>query len=133
MKTALIGALLMLTVAACGAYHFPGGDHSGTGTVSGKVQVVGCGVVPAGTGICAPSRPASNLEIDFNGDGTVQSAVTDSAGEYSIKLPAATYKVTVKAPLIIVSGPEPLTVDSGANVVANYSVDSGIRAPVPQQ
>ena len=132
MRTVLIGALLMLT-AACGAYHFPGGNQSGIGTVSGKVDAVGCGPVPQGAGVCAPSRPASNLEIDFVGTGAVVPAVTDSAGVYSIQLPAGTYKVTVKQPLVIVSGPAVLTVQSGGSIGANYVVDSGLRAPLPQQ
>jgi hypothetical protein len=132
MKMLLIGVLVMLT-AACGAYRFPGGDQQGSGTVAGKVEVIGCGPVQPAGGVCAPGKTMAGVELDFNGDGAVRRAFTDSNGGYAIELPAATYKVSLKAPLVIVSGPSIVTVQAGSSVVANYVADSGIRAPVPQQ
>jgi len=130
MRYFVLGALLLLT-AGCGAYRFPAGQP---GTVSGTVIVWGCGgpVQPASL-TCAPNRPLPGAEINIGNSGTVLTAVTASDGTYSIHLPAATYKVSVKPPMAIVSGPTAVTVGSGASVVANYVVDVSIRVPVPQQ
>ena len=130
MRNALLGALLVLT-AACGAYHFPGGDQAGLGTVSGQLRVYPCAPVEPASGICAPPAVLAGGEIDFSDGQNVFSARADSQGDYTIQLPAATYKVSVKAPERITSGPTTLTVGAGASIVADYVVDSGIRVPVP--
>jgi hypothetical protein len=130
MRIGLLAAILLFT-AGCGAYHFPGGD-GGTGTVSGHVLLVPCAPVESSANPCA-GRPASGLEITFSKGGTTQTAVTDSAGDYSIKLAAGTWKVAVQSFMRIVNGPATVTVGAGGSVTADYTIDSGIRAPAPQQ
>jgi hypothetical protein len=131
MRIAVLVALLLLT-AACGAYRFPTGGQSGSGVVNGTVMAVPCAPVEQAGGVCA-GRPVSSLEIDFAGGGSNFSVLTDSGGSYTIELPTATYKVTVKPPMRILSGPTSVDVHDGTTIVANYVVDSGIRVPLPQQ
>ena len=152
MRNALLAAIL-LVAAACGAYNFPGGSPSGTGTVSGQVVVFPCGPVqpvapvlrcvpvpvPIGVEIppCAPQSAGVNkcgspgtyagLELAFTSGATTDSIRTDSSGNYSIELPAGTWSVNTSSYMRIVSGPRTVTVKPGASVVANYVVDSGIR------
>jgi len=78
--------------------------------------------------VCA-GRPVPGLAIDFTGNGASVSTRTDSGGDYSIELAAGTWKVTLKSYARIVSGPPAVMVTAGANVVADYAVDSGIRVP----
>jgi type 1 fimbria pilin len=131
MRNAVLGAVLMLLTAACGAYEFPGSSQSGVGTVTGTVMAMPCAPVESGTNPCM-GRPAPGVEIDFtNGSGTSRT-VTDSKGSYSINLGAGTWKVTLTGFMRVISGPPTVTLAPGARVVANYFVDSGIRVPVPQ-
>jgi hypothetical protein len=130
MRIGLLAAILLLT-AGCGAYHF-GGGASGTGTVSGHVLLVPCAPVESSSKPCA-GRPASGLEISFSKGNSLQSAVTDSGGAYSIELAPGTWKVEVQSFMRIVSGPATVTVSAGGSVTADYTIDSGIRAPAPQQ
>jgi len=127
MRTVLVVLLAVATVA-CGAYRFPGGSQAGTGTVSGRVTAVPCAPVEQAGQVCA-GRPVPGLEIDFTGNGASVSTRTDSGGGYSVELAAGTWKVTLKSYARIVSGPPAVTVTAGANVVADYVVDSGIRVP----
>jgi hypothetical protein len=132
MKSFLLAllTLLVLATAACGAYRFPGGTASGTGTVSGQVTVVPCAPVePAAQPPCA-GRPVAGLEIDFTGEGGTVGAQTDPNGAYSIELAAGTWKVSFKGYMRIVSGPPMVNVTAGSRVIADYIVDSGIRVPV---
>jgi len=62
-----------------------------------------------------------------NGD-TTREVKTDSTGHYSIELQAGTWTVSTLSFGRIVSGPGTLAVTDGANIVANYVVDTGIRA-----
>jgi hypothetical protein len=78
-------------------------------------------------------RPVPDLEIDFTSGSTTSRTFTDSRGVYSIELNPGTWKVTLTSFMRVISGPATVTVSSGATVVANYVVDSGIRVPVPQQ
>jgi hypothetical protein len=130
MKNTFLAALVLLT-AACGAYHFPAGS-TGSGSVSGTVMAVPCAPVEA-AGVACAGRPVPNLELDFTSAETTATAVTDSLGRYSIELPAADYRVSLRTSLHVLSGPSTLTVQPGSKVVANYLLDSGIRVPVPQQ
>jgi hypothetical protein len=137
MRNALLVALVFLT-AACGAYHFPGSSSSGT--VSGSVAVVPCGLRPVdpAQGDIAPCRmkPASaaaGIEIIFTSEGRTASTRTNADGRYAIDLAAGTYKVSVVKYLRIVSGPPTVTVTAGATVVADYVVSSGILPEAAQQ
>jgi hypothetical protein len=145
MRNTLLVVILVAT-AACGAYSFPGSGN-GSGTVSGQVTASGCGPVEQATPVClAPQAPApdclpktpdgtgcgtlpsAGVELVFTNAGTSLSASTDSNGDYSIKLAAGTWTVDTKPITRIISGPRTLTVDAGASIVANYVVDTGIRA-----
>ena len=118
--------LLIVATAACGAYRFPGAGPAGTGTVSGQVTVVPCAPIQPAAQPCKIA-PASGLEIDFAGGGTTVAARTDASGQYSVELPAGTWKVSFKGYLRIIKGPSTVTVNPGSNVVADYVLDSGIR------
>ena len=120
--------LSVIAVAACGAYRFPGGGPpAGTGVVSGQVVVEPCAAVQPAAQPCKVS-PMSGVEIDFSGDGKTIPARTDANGDYSVELSTGTWKVSFKGYLRIVKGPAAVTVRSGSRVVADYVVDSGIRA-----
>ena len=128
MKPLLI-ALLTVATAACGAYRFPGEAQSGTGIVSGQVTAVPSAPVQPATKPCA-ARPVPGIEIDFTGDHGMVSTRTDSSGNYAVELAAGTWKVSFAGNMRIISGPPSVTVTTGAKVVANYVLDSGIRYPV---
>jgi hypothetical protein len=96
------------------------------------VIVVPCAPVESTTNPCM-GRPVPGLEIDFINGRTTSRTITDSKGSYSIDLSPGTWKVTLSGSVRVMSGPATVTVASGARVVANYVVDSGIRVPVPQQ
>jgi hypothetical protein len=146
MRNALLVAILVAT-AACGAYRFPG-PGNGSGTVSGQVIANGCGPVgPAaqpcfqgpGPTDCLPkdptagtcgSWPVAGLELIFTGGSTSVSAKTDSNGDYSIELASGTWTVGTGSFMRIIGGPVTLVVNAGAGIVANYVVDSGIRAGI---
>ena len=137
MKNVLLAALVFL-VAACGSYQFPGGPHAGSGVVTGQVTVIPCGpgpVEPAQPDFApCKMRPAAGLEIDFTSEsGAVSSAKTGSDSRYTIELREGTYKVNVQNYVRVISGPPVVTVKSGATVVADYVLDSGIRTAVPQK
>ena len=132
MRNALLAAALVLVTAACGAYVFPGSSSSGSGTVTGTVTAVPCAPVESNANPCM-GRPVAGLEIDFSNGSTTSRTVTDSEGSYTIDLDSGTWKVAFKGVMRLISGPPTVTVSSGARVVANYVVDSGIRVPVPQQ
>ena len=144
MRNAVL-VLLLLVTASCGAYRFPG-PGGGSGTVAGQVTTTPCGPVDTPTCVPAPGAPACapntasggacavwpfpNVELVFTNGNTSLSTKTDSNGNYSIALPAGTWKVaTTSAMMRITSGPEVLVVTAGASIVADYVVDTGIRAP----
>jgi hypothetical protein len=135
---ALILVALLLTTAACGAYQFPGGSPPSSptpevGTVSGRVLAVPCSPIEESGSTCA-GRPVPKLELDYIKDGTVAaSTVTDSGGSYLVSLGARTYEIRLKTYMRVISGPLSVTVGPGSTLVANYLLDSGIRAPAPQQ
>jgi hypothetical protein len=128
MRNVLLAAVVLLATA-CGAYHFPSGAHSSTGSVTGSVLVVPCAPVQAAGSTCA-GLPAANVEVDFVDGSTTVAATTDSKGQFAIDLVAGTYKVTFKAPMRILQGPNPVDVQAGATLVADYILDSGMRIPV---
>lgn len=136
--------MILLASAACGAYHFPG-PANGTGTVGGHVISVGCGgpVQPADQACfakpesrCLPQpqnsicggQPIPGLELVFSNGSSSLITKTDSDGAYSIELPVGTWKVTTASFVRLISGPQTLVVSDGAAIVADYVVDSGIRA-----
>ena len=171
MRKTLLVALLLAAVA-CGSYRFPSQPAGGTGTLSGKVTSVGCGLVKSPTAMCCPANamclapkpiacgavpadtvcatpypqpiicppggpknnvcggpvPVPGLELDLTSGSTTLSTTTDSAGNYSIELPAGTWNVTTKNFLQIVGGPTTVTITAGASIVANYTVWSRIAA-----
>ena len=172
MRKTLLVALLLAAVA-CGTYRFPSQPAGGTGTLSGQVTSVGCGLVKSPSAMCCPPNamcvapkpiacgtvepagpvcatpypepiicppsgantnscggpvPVPELELDFTDGSTTLSTTTDSAGNYSIELPAGTWKVTTKNFLQIVGGPTTVTITAGASIVANYTVWSRIAA-----
>lgn len=144
MRNSLLVVILVLT-AACGAYHFPG-PAQGSGTVSGRLVGTPCvPVQPAAQDQACPPRPVAdcvkgpngpgcsgwpmpNRELVFTNGSTSLTAQTDSAGSYSIELPAGTWAVNTNNYLRIISGPRTLVVNPGDSIIANYVVDSGIRA-----
>ena len=93
--------------------------------------------VPYPAGDCMPSNPNTGscggypmpgLGLVFiNGDMRLGTK-TDSSGNYSIDLAPGTWTVSALNFGRIISGPEKLMVTAGANIVANYVVDTGIRA-----
>jgi hypothetical protein len=135
MKAFVLAAVLV-AAAACGAYQFPGGPSTPSaadGTVSGRVLSVPCAPVEQAGSTCA-GRPVANLEIDYvNGATPAGKAVTDSNGDYSVALAPGSYGVRMKTYMRVISGPLTISVSAGSNQVANYTLDNGIRAPVPQQ
>jgi hypothetical protein len=131
MRKGLVVAVFLAT-AACGAYQFPGGSSGGTGSVLGRVVAVPCAPVEQAGKPCA-GRPVAGLEIEYSkGDATAK-AVTGSDGQYSVRLSAGTWTVQLKTNLRVISGPAEVKVSDGSTVTANYTLDSGIRVPVPQK
>jgi hypothetical protein len=132
MRNALLGGLCALVLSACGAYTFGSGQSSPTpdsGTVGGQVLAVPCAPVEKVGSPCA-GRPVGALELDYVvGTNVAGRTVTDADGRYSIRLQPGTYTVTFKSYMRIINGPTRVSVSAGANVVANYLVDSGIRLP----
>lgn len=123
-------ALAVATAAACGAYSFPGGAGAGAGHVSGTVTVVPCAPVEQ-QGVPCKGTAGYGLQIVFvNGSQTVTTKVGPS-GAYAVELPAGSWKVAFSGIARIISGPNPIDVPAGGSMVANYVVDSGIRAPGP--
>lgn len=134
MRATLLGALLLVS-AACGAYHFPAGGASpspATGVVSGSAVSIPCSPVEKPGTTCG-GKPVPGLELDYvDGKGGVSRTVTDRWGNYSINLQPGSYSVKVNTYMRVVSGPLKVQVDSRAYIVANYVLDSGIRAPAAQ-
>ena len=144
MRKTLLVALLVATTA-CGAYHFPG-QGSGSGTVSGQVTAFPCGPVQSPIQPCAPGGPAQSclpktpndsscapwpmpgLALTFTDGSTSVGVKTGSDGTYSIDLAAGTWSVKAADFARIISGPTTVVVTDGASIVANYVVDTGIRA-----
>ena len=143
MRNALLVVVLVAT-AACGAYRFPG-PGNGMGTVSGHVVSYPCGPVepadqkcialPANECVPKPPNetmcggyPMPGLVLVFTNANTVLGTKADSAGYYSIDLPAGTWSVSSKSFGRIISGPLTLEVRGGDNLVADYVIDTGIRA-----
>jgi len=136
MRNALAIAAVMLLTAACGAYHFPGDSTSPspeTAHVSGIVMSVPCAPVEQAGSTCA-GRPVASLEIDYvAGNSVIGRVVTNSGGMYAVDLRPGSYEVKLVTYMRVLSGPTKLTLGSGTRTVANYMLDNGIRAPVPQQ
>jgi len=131
MRYAVLGAALLL-VAACGAYQFPGGSASpSTGNVSGRVITVPCSPVQPAPNACT-GRAAAGMEITFTAGQNIRRTTADSNGQYSIDLEPGTYKVTFKTYMRVINGRSSITVAAGDKIVADYVLDNGIRAPVPQ-
>ena len=134
MRIALLVGLLIAT-AACGNYRYPGPVNE-TGTVHGQVTSSSCaGPCPANL-VCPPQpaspacgqRPMVGLGLIFTKGNTSFVAKTDSAGAYSINLPVGTWSVATATIARIISGPQTLEVQSGMSIVADFIVDTGIRA-----
>jgi hypothetical protein len=68
------------------------------------------------------------LGLIFTQGNTSFVAKTDSAGAYSINLPVGTWTVTTASIARIISGPQTLEVKAGSSIVADFIVDTGIRA-----
>jgi hypothetical protein len=131
MKLLLIAGLLLVT-AACGAYSFPGGGTAQTGNVHGTVRMFPCAPVEQADQPCK-GLLGTGQAIVFTSGSQTSSTTVDSNGGYSIDLAAGTWRVSFKGVARIISGPNPITVPAGGSVQADYSVDSGIRAPGPAQ
>ncbi len=128
-------AVVLLVAAGCGAYQFPGESQSpspSTGVVSGRVLAVPCAPVEQAGNTCG-GRPVADLELDYVAGSSVTKATTDSKGNYSVELKPGNYAVKMKTYMRVISGPLNLTVGAGTSATINYVLDSGIRAPVPQQ
>jgi hypothetical protein len=133
---ALIAVALLVAACACGGYQFPGtspAPSADTGTVSGRVLAVPCSPIEQPEVTCA-GRPVPKLELDYVKDGAVVAGtVTDSGGRYLVSLRPGTYEVRLKTYMRVISGPLEIAVTPGSSLVVDYLLDSGIRAPVPQQ
>ena len=127
--SALLAACALL--AGCAGYQFPGGSATGTGTVTGQVLAAPCTPVEQAGAPC--ERPVANGDVTFTSEATHVVVVTrtDSSGDYSLQLAAGTWHVSFKGLMRVISGPNPVKVEAGKTVVANYLVDSGIRVPAP--
>ena len=131
MRAAFLAALTLL-LAGCGAYSFPAASSSPTGVVTGRVLAYPCAPVEQAGTTCA-GRPVQGVELDYVGNNTtVDKAFTDTQGAYSVHLAPGTYVVKIKTYMRVLSGPTNLTVSAGSTITADYLLDSGIRAPVPQ-
>ena len=127
---------LVIATAACEGYHFPG-PEGGTGTVHGQVISLGCGAGPclacppainSSPRTCGGPIPLTGFELNFTKGDTSRVAKTDSAGAYTIDLPAGTWQVSPGNYGRIVQGPQTVAVSVGTSVEADYTVDTGIRA-----
>jgi hypothetical protein len=129
---ALIAAVGMLVIAACGAYQFPGGASSGSsGNVHGTVLSVPCAPVEQAGSPCA-GRAVAGVTITYvAGSEVAGHAVTDSAGRYSVDLPPGTYTVKFDTYMRLVSGPPTVKLAGHGSIEADYILDNGIRAPQP--
>ena len=135
MKTSLLVAV-MIAGSACGAYQFGSGTPSPTptlATVNGHVLAVPCSPVEQAGSTCA-GRPVPNLEIDYVTGATIAArTITNADGTYATALKPGSYDVRMRTYMRVISGPLKLTVAAGSSTAADYILDSGIRAPVPQQ
>jgi Carboxypeptidase regulatory-like domain len=131
----LLLAGIVLIAAACGGYAFPGASPSPqTGTVTGRVLSVPCSPIePATSDTPCAGRPVAGATLVFTSGGTSRNAVTNSDGTYEIQLPAGTWNVAFKSFMRVITGPKTVNVKAGTSVVADFVLDSGIRAPAPQQ
>src|SRR5207245_6761507 len=111
-------ALLVVATTSCGAYRFPGMGSTGTGTVGGQVTVIPCAPIEPTTQPCKVA-PSSSIEIDFSVAGTTVTAHTDAKGQYSVELPAETWKVSFKGYLRVIKGPPMVTGNPGVHVGAH--------------
>jgi hypothetical protein len=135
MRNVLVAGLLLVS-AACGSYRFPGDSATpspATAHISGTVRSVPCAPVEQAGTTCA-GRPVTGLEIGYViGNSVVRRAVTDSKGAYSIDLKPGAYAVKLSSYMRVISGPTKLTLEAGSRTVADYVLDNGIRAPLPQE
>jgi len=72
--------------------------------------------------------PIPGFELVFTSGSSRLITKTDSAGAFSIDIPAGTWHVSVGNFGRIVDGPQTISVSEGASIVADYVVDTGIRA-----
>ena len=129
MRLVLVAGLLLLT-AACGAYSFPTGTTVQTGNVHGTVRVYPCAPVEQQGTVC-DGIPGAGLAIVFSNGSQTSTSAIGPKGDYSIDLPAGTWKVSFKGIARIINGPNPVVVAAGSSIEADYELDSGIRAPGP--
>jgi hypothetical protein len=129
MRAPFVAALILAATVACGAYSFPG-QSSHTGHVTGAVTVYPCAPVEQ-QGVPCKGLFGAGLEIVFLNGSESTSVTVDQSGHYATDLDAGTWKVTFKGIARIIKGPNPVTVPAGGSIVADYVVDSGIRAPAP--
>lgn len=144
MRIAFLVGLVIAT-AACGPYRFPGGG-SDTGNVQGQVLALGCGVPvqpdgapclatpisgcppqPAGSQVCG-EVPLPGFELAFTAGASRLVTKTDSAGTYSIELPSGPWNVSGATFGRIVDGPQSVVVITGESTIADYVVQTGIKA-----
>jgi hypothetical protein len=134
MRFAFVAALMAVACTACGSCQFPGQSpepSSGPARISGTVLSVPCAPVQHEGDTCT-GKPVPGLEIDYLAGSTViQKVKTNSSGVYSVSLPAGSYAVKLNTYMHIIDGPTKLAVGEGAQIVANYTLDNGIRVPQP--
>lgn len=127
MRSAALGGLLALLVAACGS---PSSAVStpavAWGSVDGTVVVAPCRPVERAGDPPCPPRPGLVVTFQAVGGHDALTTQTDAAGHYAMRLPAAEYDVHSSGG-IGPGRPTRLTVPAGGNVTLNLVVDSGIR------
>lgn len=124
MRPLLGAALFLILVSGCGsAGSSP--PPPAEGIVTGTVRLSPCRPVErAGD---PPCPPAPGVEVRFQpvSGGAPGSAVTDSAGIYSVRLTPGTYQTAVSRGLLRNSAR--VTVASGDRLSLDLTVDVGIR------
>jgi hypothetical protein len=93
--------------------------------------------MPGSTTDCLPKNPNDGSSwtlaharscADLQERATSVGAKTTSDGFYSVDLPAGTWSVSAGGFMRILSGPLTVVVEAGADITANYVIDTGIRA-----
>jgi hypothetical protein len=73
------------------------------------------------------SEPAADVKLLFHRPGADVTAVTDAHGRYVVRLRPGTYAVRITPRPVIGRGIEPTALVVHRSMVADFSIDTGIR------